>query len=94
MAFMVLALSQAVHAYNMRSDHSLFQIGVFGNKNLNGAVLISILMMALVLFTPVGVAFGLVTLPTKLYLIALGLIAIPVVVMELSKAIGLLGHKK
>lgn len=93
MAFMVLALSQAVHAFNMRSDHSLFKIGVFGNKNLNLATLASIAMMALVLFTPVGVAFGLVMLPAKLYLIALGLIFVPVVVMEISKAIGLVGDK-
>ena len=93
MAFMVLALSQAVHAFNMRSDHSLFQIGVFGNKNLNLAALASIAMMALVLFTPVGVAFGLVMLPMKLYLIALGLIFVPVLVMEISKAVGLVGDK-
>jgi len=85
MAFMVLAMSQTVHAYNMRSDRSMFAIGVFGNKKLNGATLISIAMMALVLFTPVGIAFGLVILPAKLYLYALGLIIVPVVVMELAK---------
>lgn len=94
MAFMVLALSQVVQAFNMRSDHSLFKIGLFGNKKLNGAALISIIMMALVLFTPIGIAFGLVILPTKMYLIALVLIFIPLVVMEVSKVIGLVGHKK
>lgn len=94
MAFMVLALSQAVHAFNMRSDHSLFKIGLFGNKKLNGAALISILMMVLVLFTPVRIAFGLVILPTNMYLIALALIFIPVVVMEIAKAVGLVGNKK
>lgn len=94
MAFMVLALSQVVQAFNMRSDRSIFKIGVFGNKTLNKAVLVSVVLMAIVLFTPVRVAFSLTLLTPKLYLIALGLILVPVVVMELSKAIGLIKHKK
>ncbi len=88
MAFMVLALSQTVHAYNMRSNHSLFKTGVFTNKNLNIASGISILLMILVLFTPVRVAFGLVLLPLKLYACALGLIIVPLVVMEFVKLAG------
>ncbi len=87
MAFMVLALSQTVHAFNMRSHRSVFKIGPFSNKKLNLAVLASVLMMLLVLFTPVGIAFGLVALPVNLYLIGLGLIITPLIVMEISKAI-------
>ncbi len=94
MAFMVLALSQVVQAFNIRSDRSIFKIGVFGNKTLNKAVLVSVVLMAIVLFTPVRVAFSLTLLTPKLYLIALGLILVPVVVMELSKALGLIKHKK
>ncbi|MBQ8732395.1 MAG: calcium-translocating P-type ATPase, PMCA-type [Oscillospiraceae bacterium] len=89
MAFMILALSQIVQAFNMRSDHSLFRIGFFGNRTLNLAALASLALVALVLFTPVGIAFGLVILPWEYYLIALGLIFVPLVVMELSKLIGL-----
>ena len=51
MAFMVLALSQVVQAFNMRSVHSLFQIGFFGNHKLNWAALLSIVLVAIVLFT-------------------------------------------
>ncbi len=87
MAFMVLALSQTVHAFNMRSERSLFRIGMFSNSKLNGAVIISIALMLLVLFTPVRIAFGLVVLTPRLYLIALGLILIPLIVMEIAKAI-------
>lgn len=93
MAFMVLALSQVVQAFNMRSEHSLFQIGMFSNRTLNLAVLASVIMMAVVLFTPIGVAFGLVILPVKLYLIGLGLILIPLVIMEISKALRLITSK-
>ena len=95
LAFMVLALCQIVQAYNMRSEHSLFKIGVFGNKNLNLAALASVALMALVLFTPgVQTVFGLIALTGKQYLIGVGLIFVPLVVMELSKALGLIKHHK
>ncbi|MBQ7134281.1 MAG: calcium-translocating P-type ATPase, PMCA-type [Ruminococcus sp.] len=93
MAFMVLALSQIFHSYNMRSDRSIFKIGVFKNKKLNLAVLGSLLMVLVVLFTPVGIAFGVITLPVELYLFGLGLTLIPILVMELSKALGIIKHK-
>jgi len=92
MAFIILALSQVVQSFNMRSEHSIFKIGVFSNKKLNGAALISTLLVAIVLFTPLRIAFGLVLLPAKLYFIALGLIFVPVLAMELSKAFGLIKH--
>lgn len=93
MAFIVLSLSQVIQAYNMRSDHSLFKIGVFTNKKLNMACLVSIVLVLLVVFTPLKVLFGLIDLPIELHLIALGLIAVPVLVMELSKAFGLIRHQ-
>ena len=95
MAFMILALCQVVQAFNMRSDYSLFKIGAFTNKKLNTAALISTALVALILFTPLGTIFGLVKLDLQLYLIALVLIFIPLVVMEFSKAFGLikLSHK-
>lgn len=93
MAFMVLSLSQIVQAYNMRSDHSLFKIGLFTNHKLNWAALASIILVCLVLFTPVRIAFGLVLLPWQLYLLGLGLILIPLLIMELSKVCGLIKHQ-
>ncbi len=93
MAFLVLSISQVIQAFNLRSDHSLFKIGFFTNSKLNGACLISILLVLVVLFTPVRIAFGLIILPVKLYLIALAMILVPLVIMELSKAIGLIKHK-
>ncbi len=93
MAFMILALCQIVQAFNMRSEHSLFKIGPFTNKTLNMAALTSTALVALVLFTPVGKAFGLVTLHWQLYLIALALIFVPLVVMEACKLFGVIKHK-
>ncbi len=93
MAFLVLSLSQVVQAFNMRSDHSLFHIGPFTNHKLNWACLISLLLVVLVLFTPVRIAFELVILPWELYLQGVGLALIPVLAMELSKKFGLIKHQ-
>jgi Ca2+-transporting ATPase len=87
MAFIVLALSQVVQAFNMRSNHSLFKIGIFSNRNLNLAALTSVLLVALVLFTGVSQAFELVYLPFNTYLIGFGLSIVPFFVMELAKLI-------
>ncbi|MBQ9974367.1 MAG: cation-translocating P-type ATPase, partial [Oscillospiraceae bacterium] len=93
LTFMVLALSQVVQAFNMRSEHSLFRIGPFTNTRLNLAALTSILLICLVLFTPVSALFGLILLPGRLYLMGLGLVLVPTVIMELSKAVGLIAHR-
>ena len=94
LAFMVLALSQVVQAYNMRSEHSLFKIGPFKNKNLNLAALSSLILVTLVLFVPgLNTIFGLIYLDTNLYLIGVGLCLAPLVVMEVSKLLGFIKHK-
>lgn len=93
MAFTILALCQIVQAFNMRSEHSLFKIGPFSNGKLNGAALISVFLVALVLFTPLRSAFGLVMLEWQMYLVALGLIFVPFVVMEIAKLAGIIKHK-
>lgn len=94
MAFFVLSLSQVVQSFNMRSEHSLFKIGFFSNKKLNMSCLISAALIALVLFTPVAKAFSLVALDANSYLIGLGLSFVPLFLMEISKALGLIKPKK
>jgi Ca2+-transporting ATPase len=92
MAFIVLAMSQIVQSYNMRTQRSLFRVGPFKNKNLNLAALAAFALTALILFTPARIAFGLEMLSWQLYLIAVGLFLVPLAVMELAKAIGLVKH--
>ena len=92
LAFMVLAMSQVVQAFNMRSEHSLFKIGPFTNKTLNKAALISTGLMVLVMFTPLSGIFGLMPLSPWLYLAGVGLFMVPLAVMEFSKAFGLIKH--
>ncbi len=93
MAFSILALSQVVQAFNMRSTHSLFKVGPFTNRTLNGAALLSFALVCLVLFVPgLNTVFELVYLPWQYYLVSLGLILVPFVVMEVSKLAGFIRH--
>ncbi|EYE88490.1 ATPase [Fervidicella metallireducens AeB] len=53
MAFFTLSLSQLVHAYNVRLEKaSVVKNGLFTNKYLNKAVLISLLIQFIVIATP------------------------------------------
>lgn len=95
LAFMTLATSQIVQAYNVRSDKSLFKIGPFKNKTLNWSCAISLLLVAMVLFVPpLRTVFQLVQLPWWMYLIGLGLAFVPTVVMEILKAVGFIKDHK
>ncbi len=90
MAFIVLAMSQVVHSFNMRSNKSLFKIGVFSNRMLNGAALLSTVLVLLILFIePFAYVFGLAPLTVAQYLVAFGLCLIPLVVLEIAKLIGI-----
>ena len=89
MAFMILAMSQLVQALNMRSSHSLFKVGFFSNKTMNLSLLVCTALTAVVLFIPgvVGV-FGMMYLDWWLYLVGLALSLLPILVMEIAKAVG------
>ena len=95
--FLVLALSQSLHAYNMRSGHSLFKVGPFSNKVLNWVTLLAIALIAFVLFTP-GVmdvfGFGSEYLRWEMYVIGVALSIVPIIVMEIAKAFDLVRHHK
>lgn len=94
MAFIVLALCQIVQSFNMRSDKSLFKIGFFGNKTLNlAAVAAFVLTLAVCLVPGVRTAFELELLQWPYYFICLGLVLVPLVVMELCKLLGIVKQK-
>lgn len=93
MAFLVLALTQLFHSYNMRSSKSLFTIKPFSNKQLNHAFLVSFgLTMAVLFIKPLATLFGLAILNTNLYLIGLGLAMVPLIVIETVKKFNLIRH--
>lgn len=94
MAFCILAFTQVVHSFSMRSNSSLFRIGLFTNQMLLGAAAISTALIVFVLFIPpVTAAFGLIKLSSDLYLQALLLACVPLPVLELLKLIGVIKHR-
>ncbi len=93
MAFLVLAMCQIVQSFNMRSDRSLFKIGFFGNKTLNLAAVAAFGLTMFVCLVPgVRDAFGLELLNVGSYFICLALVLVPLVVMEIAKAVGFIRH--
>ena len=86
LAFFTLVFSKLMHAYNMRSGHSLFRIGPFSNRALNFVTCIAAALAAFVLFTPYIVTlFGMMYLPWQGYLAGVGLSLAPIAVMEIVK---------
>ncbi len=97
LAFFTLGFIQCFHSFNMRSNHSLFKVGLLTNKTLNKAILVSAVMMLAVCFIPpISNIFGLMNFFDGnwwVYLVALALAFVPVPVMELDKRFGLI-HKQ
>ncbi len=89
MAFVTLSLTQLMHTFNVRSvDKSIFQIGLFTNKYLIGANLISILLIVLLIVVPpLRDIFKLTTLGTEYLLEVIGLSLVPIVLVEIKKLI-------
>lgn len=95
MAFAVLALSQLVHAFNVRSTHSLFKVGFLTNKAMIGAFFSSLaLLLGVMLIPGVQGVFALVPMGGKAWGWVLGLAIVPLVVMEIYKLIRWLIKRK
>jgi len=88
MAFAILALSQIFHSFDTRSRHSVFKIGLFGNKYLNISSVVSIASVLIVMITPgVSTVFGVVPLRLGQWLLVFFLSLIPFLVCEAVKLI-------
>jgi len=86
MAFATLSISQLVHAFNMRSEHSLFSINVLGNRQLVGAFFVGIvLQVGVIMFAPLAEVFKVSALTPVQWLITAGLCLMPLVLVELEK---------
>lgn len=86
MAFATLAFAQMVHAFNVRSSHSLFEIGFFSNMRMCGAFVASLAsMLVVLLIPPVREVFKLAELPWYGWLVTLMLSVVPFIVTEAYK---------
>ena len=87
MAFIVLALSELVHVFNIRNNRrSLFTSGLFSNLILIGAIALSAGLMFIVLLVPaLRDLFGIVMLPAENIIETVCLVFAPVVIVEVFK---------
>ena len=86
MAFAVLSLSQLVHAFNMRTEHSLFSVPLLGNPFLVGAFLAGVLLQAgVIMLAPLAAVFKVCPLSAEQWLIVAGLALAPLPLVELEK---------
>ncbi len=95
MSFAVLSLSQLFHSFNMRSSHSLSEIGIFTNKKLVYAFIIcSALQISVIMIAPIAAIFQVVPLTLRQWAITLFLSFVPIIVVETQKKINSFSEKR
>jgi Ca2+-transporting ATPase len=87
MSFIVLALSELVHVFNIRNNKkSIFKTGIGGNKWLFGAIAIAASLVFVILFIPgLRHIFSIPILPTANIIEIICLVLAPIFVVELFK---------
>jgi Ca2+-transporting ATPase len=88
MAFATLSLSQLIHAFNMRSESSIFKIRLFENRYLVGALFIgTALQVGVVSIESIAEIFHVAPLTAQSWLIVAALSLLPIVIVEIEKLI-------
>ena len=88
MAFAVLSLSQLVHAFNVRSERSLFDIGIFGNvKMLISFVVCLIMQVSVISVESLSIVFKTAPLSFFQWMIVALLSLSPLLIVEIEKKI-------
>jgi len=87
MAFIVLALSELVHVFNIRNNkNSLFRSNIFNNKVLIGAIIIAAcLIFVILLVPPLRGVFSIPVLPRDNIIEIVLLVLSPIFIVELMK---------
>ena len=88
MAFFVLSSLELVHSFNIRSESSIFKVGLFSNMYLVGATIVGIVLQTIVIINPtISRIFDSVQLnQTQWFFIAI-ISTIPLIIIELQKAL-------
>ena len=96
MAFATLVFCELTRAFAVRSEkRSVFQIGLFSNKTMNIAFLVGLVLQLCVLFIPpLQSIFSITSLPAQDWLIVVGLGLCPLIISEITKAIGRVRDRK
>ena len=88
MAFVSLGLLELIHSFNIKSDESIFKVGIFENKYLIRAFIIGSLLQILVVIIPTfAQIFKLVPLNMTQWIYTVAISIAPVIIMEMQKKI-------
>ncbi len=95
MAFSTLAISELFHAYNLKSDKSIFNKSIFNNKWLNGAFIVGLALQLLLIYVPFFASiFSLSNLSLQNEIIALLLAMAVIPIVEVTKLVKRIYHEK
>tara|TARA_Y100000310_G_scaffold335391_1_gene417336 strand:- start:9792 stop:12467 length:2676 start_codon:yes stop_codon:yes gene_type:complete len=88
MAFTTLVMFQLFNVFNSRSmESSIFKLGIFSNVKLIGAIIVSLLLQFVVIYTPLNIYFKAVPLVLFDWVLIVGVALSVIVVLEVYKLI-------
>ena len=86
MAFVAIGMLELVHSFNVKSDESIFKVGLFENKYLIGAFVLGTALQAIVVMVPTFAnVFKLVPLNGIQWIYTIGISLLPLVIIEAQK---------
>ena len=86
MAFVAMAMLELVHSFNVKSEESIFKVGILENKYLIGAFILGTTLQVVVVMVPAFASvFSLVPLTGTQWLYTLGISILPVIIIEAQK---------
>lgn len=92
MAFLTLGILELVHSFNIKSEESIFKIGIFENKYLIGALVLGVILQVIVVVvSPLAQVFSLVPLTGIQWLYTILIAVAPIPIVEIQKAVN--GYK-
>ena len=88
MAFVAIGVLELVHSFNIKSEQSIFKMGILENKFLIGSFLLGIFIQTIVVIVPtLASIFQLVPLNQTQWVITLLISILPIPIMELQKKV-------
>ena len=86
MAFVTLGMLELVHSFNIKSEESIFKVGIKNNKYLIGAFILgTILQVGVVLIPQIAKIFMLSTLNAKAWIYTILISISPIFIIEVQK---------
>lgn len=86
MAFISLGMLELVHSFNIRTDESIFKVGIFKNIYLTGAVILGIILQLIVVLVPqIANIFNVVLLNKQQWIYTIIISILPIFIMEGQK---------